>query len=233
MASILSVIIPAINEAENLASCIKAIRQHSFEESEIIVVDGGSIDKTVDVARGLGARVLETQKSRAIQMNYGARCAKGDIFLFLHADSILPKGYQNEIKRTLLQTPGSIGAFRLKIDSKKRHFRLLELLIDLRSRLLGYPYGDQGLFMEQDTFWALGGFPDQPIMEDFELVHGARRTRKVVVSKLPIKTSDRRWEKLGIFKTTMINQCIIMAYILGASRDRLYDIYYGKKEKAR
>lgn len=207
----LSIIIPTVNEELRIAATLKPIG----EGVEIIVVDGGSTDKTREIAEQLGAKVIiASHKGRAWQMNLGAKIAKGDILLFLHGDTLLPLNYQELIINTLAQSEVVAGAFELKIDGKEKSLRLVEKLVNWRSHLLSLPYGDQGIFLKASIFEDLGGFPELPIMEDFELIQRLKRRGKIAIVSTAVITSGRRWQKLGVGKTTLVNQLVIIGYYL-------------------
>ena len=219
----LSIIIPTINEEANIGATLKSIGR--ARNVEVIVADGGSEDKTGVIASELGAKVVVCEKGRAKQMNYGASFANGALLLFLHADTLVPKGFDKNL-RQILQKPGTAaGAFRLRIASPGFAFRTLENFVNLRSRFFQMPYGDQGLFIKTSTFEELGGFPPLPIMEDFVFVRQLRTRGRIVISISSVVTSARRWKKLGILKTTFINQLIITAFHLGISRSQLAEWY--------
>ena len=166
---------------------------------------------------------------RANQMNAGAAIATGDILLFLHADTKLPHDYAGLIINTLAQPKVIAGAFELNIDSQKQSLRFIEAMVKMRSHWFSLPYGDQALFIKRSTFEKIGGFPDLPIMEDFALVKQLKRQGKIAIAPAAVTTSSRRWEKLGVWQTTIINQLIILGYYLGISPDKLRKFYSNKK----
>lgn len=209
----ISIIIPVLNEAATLVKTWASLQNTS--NLEIIVVDGGSQDETVAIAQSFGVQVLAAPPGRARQMNAGAAVATGDILLFLHADTLLPKGFDTMVRQALSQ-PGTVaGAFELGIDGEMRGLRLIERMVSWRSRFFSLPYGDQAIFLKTAVFKRIGGFPDLPIMEDFELIRRLKRLGKIEILPASVLTSGRRWQKLGVFKTTLINQFIIIAYFLG------------------
>ncbi len=226
----ISIVIPALNEAANLAATIISARSDST--AEVIVVDGGSSDATATLAESLGAVVLKTEPGRARQMNAGAQIATGEVLLFLHADTRLPEGFDHHVHRILAQ-PGTVaGAFLLGLDGPQRGLRVIEWLANWRSRKLQMPYGDQAIFMRADLFREAGGFPEMPLMEDFELVRRFRRQGRIVIAPVRVVSSARRWMSLGIWRTTLINQIVIAAYLAGVSPYRIARWYDSDRERA-
>ncbi len=226
----ISIIIPVLNEANTIARVISTAR--NAENVEIIVADGGSSDGTVEIAQSLGVRVISTAARRATQMNAGAIAATGDILLFLHADTHLPPGYDSGARRALAQPSAVAGAYALKIDARSLCLRLVEIGVNWRSRFLQMPYGDQAIFLYSATFDKIGGFPDLPLLEDFELVRKLKKQGRIEIVPQPVLTSARRWHQLGIVKTTAINQIVIIAYLLGVSPDRLVFWYRRQKKNS-
>ncbi|MDZ7641462.1 MAG: TIGR04283 family arsenosugar biosynthesis glycosyltransferase [Desulfurivibrio sp.] len=224
----LSLIIPTYNEATRLEATIAACRQQATrpEQLEIIVVDGGSRDQTPTLARRAGAAVFSTPPGRAGQQNLGAEQARGRQLLFLHADSHPPVGFDEQIAQTLSDPAIQAGAFSLTIDAAGLSLRLLERGTNLRSRLLGLPYGDQGIFIEKKRFLELGGFPPLSLMEDFELSRRLRRRGRLVTLPTAVTTSARRWQKLGPWRTFLLNQLLVAAFLLGIDPARLAALYH-------
>ncbi len=210
----ISIIIPALNEAENIQRAIDSAGGHAHE---IIVVDGGSKDETMARAEARGVRVMCCEKGRAGQMNRGAEAAGGDVLLFLHADTVLPDDYAERVQLALREPNTSAAAFRLGIDGRGFGLRLVEIISNLRSRYLGMPYGDQAIFLRKDVFHEIGGYPAQPFMEDFDLLRRLRKKGKIRIVSAGVRTSPRRWTRLGVIRTTLINQVIILAHYLGVS----------------
>lgn len=225
----LSVIIPVINEEKNLIKILANLEKNP--SIEFIFVDGGSQDNTVKLIKQTNFKViLSPILRRSYQMNLGAENAKGKILLFLHGDTLLPKNYDQIINKTINQKDFILGAFALNIDSKKAIFRLLEIMVNARSNYLSLPYGDQGIFIKKEVFEQLGKYKDIPVMEDFELVKKAQKQGKIYIAKSAVMTSSRRWDKLGIIKTTLINQLVILGYYLKISPKKLA-IFYGRMKK--
>ncbi|NJS09740.1 MAG: glycosyltransferase family 2 protein [Microcoleus sp. CSU_2_2] len=224
----ISVIIPALNEAPTISQVISIAQ--TATNVEIIVADGGSSDGTPEIAKSLGIRVVFSTTGRATQMNAGAAAATGDILLFLHADTQLPQGFDTCARQALAKAGTVGGAFELKIDAPLPSLRLVEKGVKCRSHFLQMPYGDQAIFLKTATFEKIGGFPELPVMEDFEFVRRLKKQGHIDIVPLAVITSARRWQQLGVLKTTAINQTIIIAYFLGVSADRLA-IWYKRHKK--
>lgn len=224
----ISIIIPVLNEAaDTIRSTLASVR--NVKNVEVIVVDGGSQNETVALVQSWGVKVLFSTAGRAYQMNAGATAATGDILLFLHADTSLPLGFEKLVPLTLAQSGTVAGAFELKINSPMRSLRLVEKMVNWRSRFFSLPYGDQAIFLKASVFHDIGGFPDLPIMEDFELIRCLRRLGRIAIVPTPVLTSARRWHKLGVLKTTLINQIVILGYFLGVPSSHLVKFYRPKK----
>ncbi|MGD9107299.1 MAG: TIGR04283 family arsenosugar biosynthesis glycosyltransferase [Desulfobacterales bacterium] len=219
----ISIIIPAINEADNIGNTIESIGPG--DKKEVIVVDGGSNDDTALIAKSLGVKVIISTPPRARQMNLGAALATGDVLVFLHADTRLPENFEEFIFNSFKQPKMVAGAFELQMDSPMSGLRLIERLANWRSRYLKMPYGDQAIFLSSKRFHDLGGFPDIPIMEDFELARRLRKQGKIFTLPVPVFTSPRRWKNFGILKTTLINQLVIAAYVMGIAPEVIAQCY--------
>ena len=229
----LSVIIPALNEEKNIMACIESAGQ--LNPLEIIVVDGRSNDRTKEIAQGTGAVVIESPMGRGIQMNAGASFAKGDLLMFLHADSHL--SLRGKAKTSLVQDllrityydPHHVGGFfRLKFDEESISTRLVELFANLRARLFSLPYGDQAIFIRRDVFEAIGGFNDYPFLEDLDMVLRLRKIGRL--KRLPFKVvaSSRRLKKGYPFSPVVVslrNALIALLFIAGVSPFSLLRLY--------
>lgn len=219
----ISIIIPTLNEASGLEACVLALG--STRDFELIIVDGGSLDETVTIAQGLKATVLTTPACRAIQLNAGANVATNDIFLFLHADTILPKDWRDHVHETL-QNPGIVlGAFQFGLGDQGFKFRLIERLANFRSEFFQMPYGDQAMFVTRGTFHKARGFPEISIMEDYAFCRAVRKFGKIKTVDSMVMTSGRRWRRLGFIKTTFVNQLVIFLFNIGAPHRVLRRIY--------
>ncbi len=225
--TLISIVIPTFNEAAVIGRTLSSV--HNSQGVEIIVADGGSQDATCEIASRLGAVVLVVNGGKAAQMNAGAAAAKGRILLFLHADTMLPDQYALLIRRALGNPSVVAGAFRFQTDDSGLAMRLVAWLANFRSIVLRWPYGDQGIFMMKRVFDEMGGFKPLPIMEDFELLSRLRRRGSIVTLSEQVITSARRWRRLGVIRTTLINQCMIVGFLIGIKPDRLYRLYYRNK----
>ncbi|MDG4475285.1 TIGR04283 family arsenosugar biosynthesis glycosyltransferase [Desulfobacterales bacterium RS19-109] len=220
----ISIIIPTLNEALCLGQTVAGLV--GLPGVEVIVADGGSQDRTVAEATAAGARVISAPLGRGSQQNAGARAANGRMLLFLHADTRLPKGFVAQI-RAALDHPGIVaGAFRFAIDATGWRFRLLEQCTNWRAAWFGLPYGDQALFLPASRFLAMGGFRELPLLEDVELVLRLRKIGKIALLSAPASTSARRWKRLGLVRTTVVNQLILFGFYCGIKPERLARWYH-------
>jgi uncharacterized protein len=221
----ISIVIPALNEARSIAKVLERI--HNLPNLEVILIDGGSSDDTIAIAQSFDVKVLSSPPGRACQMNVGAKAATGKILLFLHADTFLPLGFETMVRSTLQpplsgETPSPVaGAFTLHIDDPLPILRSIERLVAWRSQWRQMPYGDQAIFLTAATFWEIGGFAEMPIMEDYELIRRLQYRGRIETLPAPVVTSARRWLKRGVWKTTLINQAIVLGYSIGISPTRL------------
>jgi rSAM/selenodomain-associated transferase 2/rSAM/selenodomain-associated transferase 1 len=223
---VVSVVIPTWNEEAGIESTLRPLVD--LADVEVIVADGGSTDRTVAICQRLGARTIVVRPGRGRQMNAGAALGRGEVLLFLHADATLPASFQDDIWSTLGR--GAVaGAFRLAINDPRWALRWIEWGANLRSRYLQLPYGDQGLFLRAETFCRLGGFRNWPLLEDFELCRRLKRQGRIRLAPSSIRTSARRWQKLGIGRTTLTNQLCLAGHYLGVSPARLARWYRGQR----
>jgi len=223
---VLAIIVPALREAANLARLLPALRA-AAPGAEIIVADAGSDDGTREVAaRVAGVTVLTCERGRARQMNAGARAAHGDTLLFLHADTVLPDGFEASITRALAEPGVVAGRFDVRLDNPRWPFRMIASLMNLRSRWSGISTGDQALFVRRNVFEALGGFPDIPLMEDIELTRRLKRRGRQAALRERVTTSARKWEREGVARTIGLMWTLRLLYACGVSPARLHRWYY-------
>ncbi len=235
----ISVVIPVLNEYDQINDTIEELRKKDEgTECEIIVVDGDGGGSTIKAIRDSEVRTTISQKGRGRQMNAGAAIAKGDIIIFLHADTVLPDGATGKIRRTLENEKYVGGAFDLGIDSERALLKWIAAKASLRSRLNRIPYGDQAIFLRRRYFQDIGGFEEIPVMEDVELMRRVKRRRdKICILRDKVRTSARRWETEGALYTTIRNRILVGLYYLGVSPERLSRFYgicsNGKVKKGR
>jgi len=216
----ISVIIPVYNEQGSINDTVSMVR--ALGDSEIIVSDGNG--ETLKVIDDKDVIKINSEKGRGVQLNTGARAAKGEVLVFLHADTKLPEDAFFEVENILKSANG--GAFDLGIDSGKFIFRIIEKLSSLRSRVTRCPYGDQTIFVRRELFDIVGGFKDHPIMEDVRFMQDIKRLGfKISISKKRSITSARRWKKEGIIYTTLRNWFIISLYYFGVAPEKLKRFY--------
>jgi rSAM/selenodomain-associated transferase 2 len=177
------------------------------------------------LAEKYGCRIIASPKGRSKQMNLGADQAAGEVLLFLHADTLLPEDFPGLILATITRPGIAAGAFSLAIDSSSKSLATIAYLTNLRSRFLHLPYGDQALFTTRSMFNAIGGFPEMEIMEDFVFMRKIKKEGKIVILPERATTSARRWQNIGIIRTTLINQLIVCGYSLGVPPTRLVKWY--------
>jgi len=220
---LVSIIVPVLEESATLAATLHPLVGEPAVE--LIVVDGGSRDGTVDVARQFTGKVFKGARGRANQMNFGALQAGGDILLFLHGDTALPPSAVERVRRALLDQTVVGGAFRLRIASPCRALKVVAWGANLRSRLFRLPYGDQALFVRRSVFEAIGGFAPWPLMEDVDLARRLRRAGRMALLPEAVTTSARRWEREGVFRTTIRNGLLLLGFRLGFSPSWLAQWY--------
>jgi len=221
----ISIITPVLNEEQQIVPLLDSLAGNEGNV-EHIFVDGGSTDRTCALLQQYPVRLLCSPPGRGLQQNVGAQAAAGDILLFLHCDTRLPDNFPALIQNTL-NTPGRVaGAFSLAIDHPGWPYRLVENGANVRSRLLNLPYGDQALFMKKNAFKRSGGFPDHPILEEITLLRRLRRRGSIGIIAASVTTSARRWQRLGIVQTTLINQVLLAGLFMGFSPQRLARLYF-------
>ena len=225
MNGLLSIIIPALNEEDIITGTLERLEVLREAGHEVIVVDGGSCDKTYSVAAQYADSVLLAEEGRGWQMNAGAEYANNDILLFLHADTRLPDNADQLINQALQEDGKSWGRFDVKLSGKARLLRLVERMINWRSSFTGIATGDQAIFVKASTFKQIGEFADIPLMEDLDLSRRLKRITRPVCIKTPVITSSRRWEQNGIIRTILLMWSLRLAYSLGVSPETLKKYY--------
>lgn len=217
----LSLVMPVWNEAACIVPALHALAPLRQRGVELIVVDGGSSDGTASLAAPLADRVIVSSLGRALQMNAGAAAARGDILLFLHADTQLPDGALTAIESALADPRHDWGRFDVRIVGRSPWLALVGYMMNQRSRLSGIATGDQALFVRRSTFDAVGGYPPQPLMEDIELSRRLRRISAPVCLRERVSTSGRRWEAHGVWRTIFLMWQLRLLYWLGTPVDQL------------
>ena len=224
MTPVLSIIVPVLNEAAGIVSTLLALAPLRARGAEVIVVDGGSDDATVELAAAQADRVVAAALGRARQMNAGAALARAPVLLFLHADTRLPEGADRSIQAAV-ERGSSWGRFDVRIDGRARMLRVVAKMMNLRSRLTGIATGDQAMFATRMAFHRAGGFPDQPLMEDIELSRRLRLLAPPACLRDPVVTSGRRWERHGVWHTIFLMWRLRWRYWRGASPQALAEVY--------
>lgn len=219
----LSIIVPTLNESGQITSTLLALQPLRAEGHQVIVVDGGGTDNTMDLAKPLADMIITSTRGRALQMNVGAgEAANSEILLFLHADTYLPENAAQAIIGGLALSGKAWGRFNVRLSGKNLMLRAIERMMNLRSRLTGIATGDQGIFVRREAFISLGGYPEIPLMEDIAI---SRSLKMAFGSPLclstPVVTSSRRWEENGILRTILLMWKLRLTYFLGASPEHL------------
>jgi len=213
----LSVVVPVLNEAGVLPALLEHLQPLRRGGVEIVLVDGGSEDEGVAIATLAGFTVIPADRGRARQMNAGAAAVRGDVLLFLHADTRLPDGAVQLIDAALAGGRHEWGRFDVEFDVRTWTLRATAFGMNTRSRLTGIATGDQALFMTRTAFDGVGGFPDQPLMEDVEITARLRRRSRPACIRRPVLTSARRWESRGAWRTIFLMWRLRLDYWRGAS----------------
>lgn len=220
----LSIVVPVFNEAGILPELCTHLSGYAQQGIEILLVDGGSDDATVSLATRAGIKVIASERGRAVQMNAGAAVARGDVLLFLHADTRLPANALQAISAGL-HGKYDWGRFDVAIEGAHWMFLIIGQMMNLRSRLTGMATGDQAIFMTREVFNRVGGFPDQPLMEDIEISLRLRALSRPLCLSQKITTSGRRWQKHGIWRTIFLMWRLRWAYWRGVPAIRLASLY--------
>lgn len=221
----LSIIVPVLNEATALPAVLGRLLPLVRRGCEVIVVDGGSVDGSDHIAQCLGFTVLRCERGRARQMNAGAACATGDVFVFVHADTHLPLGAIDLIRQALSARDRCWGRFDVCITGQASMLRTIGWMMNWRSRLSGIATGDQAMFITKQVFEHVGGFPDQPLMEDIELSKRLRKIARPACISRCVTTSGRRWESYGVWRTILLMWRLRWQYWRGIPAHQLAKAY--------
>jgi len=220
----ISIIVPMLNEERAIELTIRSIRVGA-PDAELIIVDGGSIDRSIEIARPLCDLLIESPRGRAKQMNAGAARASGDVFAFVHADTLVPPTFEADITAALSDARTVGGHFSLKLDDANPICGLIGRLISIRSRLTRVATGDQAIFVRRAVFEGIGGFADLPLCEDLDFARRLKRAGPVVSVRAHVITSARRWRRGGIVRTILKMWTIRALYYAGVPPSRLAEFY--------
>ena len=220
----LSVVVPMLNESDTIAGTLNALRR-SARTAEIIVVDGGSSDASVAIARPLCNILIAAPRGRASQMNAGARTSRGDTLVFVHADTIVPRTFAANIAWALSDPAVVGGRFDVRLDATTLPYRIIGAMISLRSRITRTGTGDQAIFVRREVFDRIGGFPDLDLCEDLEFTRRLKREGRVVCLRTRVITSARRWARDGVIRTVVRMWLIRAMYLIGVPTARLKRMY--------
>jgi len=225
----ISIIVPALNEAQGIAAALAALASLRNRGHEVIVVDGRSSDKTAALSRGAADRVVAAARGRASQMNAGAALAQDEVLLFLHADTRLPENADARILQGLAATGRAWGRFDVRIEGKSRLLPVIAFFMNLRSRATGIATGDQAIFVRRDAFWRIGGYPPLELMEDIALSRLLARVSRPLCLADKAVTSGRRWERHGVLRTVLLMWWLRLAFFFGATPASLARLYDGER----
>ena len=222
---IVSFIIPALNEAGTIQATLNCLQTARQQGHEVILVDGGSRDKTIEIAETLVDQIIDSPPGRACQMNRGAAVSQGRILCFLHSDTLTPSNIASLIVDALAAEHRYWGRFNVRLSGQSTMFRIIELFINWRSRLTGIATGDQGIFVCRSYFECIDGFPNIALMEDIQFSSNAKSQSPPVCLREKLITSSRRWEQHGVFRTILLMWRLRLAYFFGVSAERLAGQY--------
>jgi rSAM/selenodomain-associated transferase 2 len=220
----ISIIIPIYNEEAVLSKSIAQL-QNLSRQAALLFVDGGSTDRSVEIVSGVGSLLRSGRQGRSLQMNKGGFSAKGDILIFMHADTMILPDTLSKIEEAVNSRGFVGGCLTQRIDKDAFIYRLIETQGNNRAHRTNVFYGDQGIFVKKDVFERIGGFPEAPIMEDVLFTQQLRKMGKTVVLPDRITVSARRWEKRGIIKTTLLFNLIILLFRLKVPLHQIKQFY--------
>jgi len=221
----ISIIVPALNEADRISAALVALAPLRARGHEVIVVDGGSSDGTAALARAVADRVVPAPRGRASQLNAGAALARGEILLFLHADTRLPENADALILQGLAARARAWGRFDVRIEGENRLLPVIAFLMNLRSRATGIATGDQAIFVRREAFEDAGRFPPLELMEDIALSRSLKRVSRPLCLADKAVTSGRRWERHGVLRTVLLMAWLRLAFFFGAAPAKLARLY--------
>jgi len=221
-----SVIIPVFNEVLAIQEALAKLQWLTEAGHEVMLVDGGSVDESVALAQQGSVRVIRSVKGRARQMNTGARQSSGDLLLFLHIDTILPRRGLGHLLESIKEGEDAWGRFDVRLSGEHKMYRLIETMMNWRSRITGIATGDQAIFITRDLFERVGGFPDIPLMEDVEISRRLKKLRRPICMQDTVTTSSRRWEAGGIYRTMWLMWRLRFSYWMGSDPASLAQKYY-------
>ena len=221
----LSIVVPMLNEAAALPELIAHLSIWRERGCEIVLVDGGSKDGSAQLARAAGVLVIDSARGRALQMNAGAAVCRGEVLLFLHADTRLPDAADLAVRCAMANSGLHWGRFDVRIDGRPAMLRVVAAAMNLRSRLSGIATGDQAIFVRRALFEAVGGFPELALMEDIALSTRLRKHVRPVCLRARVRTCGRRWEQRGVWRTIVLMWRLRWAYWRGVPAERLAEAY--------
>jgi rSAM/selenodomain-associated transferase 2 len=223
----ISIVIPVLDDAPALSRLLDDLDGIGAIDAERIVVDGGSADGSYALAQRRADVALRSQRGRARQLIAGIAAAQGTWIWMLHADSRVDAAAWRALNDTVAQAGAAWGRFDVRLDDDRPVFRVIERMMNLRSRWSGICTGDQGIFVRRDVLELIDGLPDQPLMEDIELTKRLRRYAKPVCLAVRLRASARRWQQRGVVSTIALMWRLRLQYFFGASPDALERVYYG------
>jgi len=227
----ISIIIPVLNEAPGIVQTLAALRPFRQAGHEVILIDGGSCDDTILLSEPYADKIIQAPRGRSAQMNAGATLAGGEIFLFLHGDTFLPKGADRLIIEGMTGKGMKWGRFDVTLSGVHPLLRLIEFLMNWRSRLFQIATGDQAIFVRRDLFEAIGGFPELDLMEDIALSRILKKHGRPLCLRQRVATSSRRWEEKGLLRTVFLMWFLRLAFFFKADPKRLVKLYYPSLER--